>query len=96
MRGRTAKLQQRPLLSILLAGVIIAVFLLAGFHGIIPVDSEMTCHAAGVTLCATTICAVILIIPFLLTVLLLASSILYFTPTLKSELLFVFERPPEY
>jgi hypothetical protein len=95
MSGRTAKYQQRPLLFILLAAMMIAVFSLAGFHGIIPVDSKMSCHPAGVSSCSTTICAAILAIPFLLTVLLFAFTIFYSSPTLKSEPLFVFERPPK-
>ncbi len=94
MSGRTARLQKRPLLFILLAAVVIAVFSLAGIHGIIPVGSVMTCHPAGVSSCATTFCAIVLAVPFLLTISLFGSSILHFTPTLKSEPLFVFEKPP--
>jgi uncharacterized BrkB/YihY/UPF0761 family membrane protein len=94
MSGRTAKLHKRPLFFIVLAATMIAALSLAGFHGIIPVDSQMTCHPAGVSLCTTTACSVILAIPFLLTILLFASIIFYLPPTLKSEPLFVFEKPP--
>lgn len=95
MIGRISELQQRPLLFIVLAAALIAVFSLAGIHGIIPVGSKMTCHPAGVSSCATIICAAVVAGPFLLTVILFAFTVMVYFPALKSEPLFVFEKPPK-